>query len=367
MNRIARFASLVALASVACSPPVNNMPDASDATASDGLNFPDVPGDAAPTGSTYRACNETAECDLTPNVLGLPEICDLTYPGGMCRRIRCTNDNQCGPLGVCSDRDGCIPRCTRQSDTCTQYGAMCLAFQLPFLGNGGCFPACNASAPRTDGGAADGGPRACLRDLTCDPYVGDCVSRVTSAGRENGEPCTSDGDCRSSICIPEFDTRIETRATGFLDGYCVSHAPLPADRVFAAQRGMNLPTSTCPPGTVVLPSAEAAPGSAARCFKACTSDSMCRAGYRCDRIGGGTAMFANGGCVPIDCAAAGASCPSGTECRAAMGDPDAGVDPLFTGSRCLRAADAGAPTDASAGDAGDASTDASAPMDASAG
>lgn len=375
MNRITRFVSLLALATAACSTP-NNTPDVLDATSSDGLVFPDVPGDATSTGSSYRACAESAECDLTPNTLGLPEICDLTFPGGMCRRIRCTDNSQCGALGVCSERDGCIPRCTRQSDTCTQYGAVCLAFQLPFLGNGGCFPACDPNVPRADGGVADGGARACLRDLTCDPYLGECVSRVVSSGRENGEPCAIDGDCRSGICIPEVDVRIDTRATGFLDGYCVSHAPLPTESVFAARRGMNLPTSSCPPNSVVLPAPDNAPGSAARCLKACTSDAMCRAGYRCDRMGGGTAMFANGGCVPIDCATAGASCPAGTSCTAAVVS-DGGTDPLFTGSRCLRASDAGAPSDAgsdatasdssSADSSADAGADAATPMDAAAG
>jgi hypothetical protein len=61
-------------------------------------------------------------------------------------------------------------------------------------------------------------------------------------------------------------------------------------------------------------------------------------------------MFANGGCVPIDCAAAGAMCPAGSSCQRA--DADAGA--LFTGSRCVRNSDAGAP------DASDASADASA-------
>lgn len=76
-------------------------------------------------------------------------------------------------------------------------------------------------------------------------------------------------------------------------------------------------------------------------------------------------MFANGACVPIDCAAAGAACPSGTSCQMASGDA------LFTGSRCIRGGDGGASdasaTDATAADSSsEASVDASG-MDASAG
>lgn len=345
---------------MACSGPTP-MGDAGDATTTDGLVFPDVEQDVRLSTSTYRACNDSSDCDETPNTLGVREICDVTYPGGMCRRVRCTDTSQCGALGVCSLRDGCVPRCTRQSDTCTQYAAVCLAFQIPFLGSGGCFPACDPRAARSDGGgAADGGARGCLNDLVCDPFAGRCVARPSTAGAENGSPCTGDGDCRSSICIPETDARIDVRPTGFLAGYCVSHAPLPAESVFGARRGMTLPTSTCPDGTVVLPDPDAAPGSATRCFKACTSNSMCREGYRCDRMGGGTAMFANGGCVPIDCAAAGASCPAGTQCQRA--DVDAGA--LFTGSRCVRSSDGGTGTDASADGSSDGSSDASMATDA---
>ncbi|MFO0563643.1 MAG: hypothetical protein U0269_36800 [Polyangiales bacterium] len=353
---------LFALASgalFACSnpPPVNDGGDASGPA--DALVFPDASSDASNYRPTYHRCTENADCD-TANL----EICDRTYAGGMCRRITCGTNTDCGGIGICTRTQGCVPFCTLQSDTCQPYGGICLAFALPFETNTGCFPACNPSAMSND---PEGGMRACTNMLTCDPYQGKCVARVSTSGADNGEPCTDDGQCRSNLCIPEVDVRFGDRPTGFLNGYCTSYAPLPSDATFAAARGMNLPTSTCPPGSVVLPSPDAAPGSATRCLKACTADAQCRSGYRCDRRGGGADMFANGACVPIDCAAAGAMCPDNTSCR--MADSDGGT--LFTGSRCVRdrdggASDASAADGASADSAMEAGADAGS-MDASAG
>jgi hypothetical protein len=340
-----RPALFVALAAtiVACTTPPPPSDAGSDGTGADSLIFPDVSVDgSARYAPDYRRCTANNQCDTAND-----EVCDLTFPGGMCRRIVCGDRTDCGNLGICSEQ-GCRPYCTLQSDSCTIYGGICLAFRIPFDTNTGCFAACDPNAPAASNDP-EGGMRACLNMLMCDPYNGQCVSRPTTSGAVNGEPCTDDRDCRSGLCIPEVDTLSGIRPTGFLGGYCVSYGVLPRESVFAAARGMNLPTSTCPSGTVVLPAPEAAPGSAARCFKACTADAQCRAGYRCDMRGGGTDMFANGGCVPIDCAAAGAMCPAGSSCQRA--DADAGA--LFTGSRCVRNSDGGAP-DASA----DASADA---------
>jgi hypothetical protein len=136
---------------------------------------------------------------------------------------------------------------------------------------------------------------------------------------------------------------IGPRPTGFLDGYCVSYAPMPSAQAFANARGMSLPTSTCPPGSVVLPDSTTTAGAATRCLKACVSDRDCRSGYRCDRRGTAAEDFSNGACVPIDCAAPGAVCPSGASCLRA--EADAGA--LYVGSRCVRdAADGGAASDA---------------------
>lgn len=328
----------------------------------DGVSFPDVTSD----GSTayqpdYRRCTQQTDCDTTNG-----EVCDRTYPGGMCHRSVCGTSTECGVLGICSENRGCIPRCTLQSDTCTQYGGICLAFAVPFEANQGCYPSCNPAATMND---PDGGMRACTNMLQCDPYRSECVATPASSGAINGAPCVDDGDCRSGLCIPEVDDRIGLRPTGFLRGYCTSYAPLPTEATFAAASGMNMPTSNCPPGNVVLPNPAAAPGSATRCLAACTADAQCREGYFCDKQGGGTATYANGACTPIDCAQAGRMCPSTTSCR--MADGDAGA--LFNGSRCVRDTDGGASdggSDAAADGANDASadgaSDASA-MDASAG
>jgi hypothetical protein len=331
--------------------------DASDVVIPGDLVFVDVPV-TPPRVPDYRRCGSNADCNRDANEAGGVEVCDLQFPGGMCRRALCTNNAQCGPLGVCVNARGCLPRCERQSDTCAQFGGLCLAFALPFEDNSACFPACDPAIPSAMGTSVDASaPRACAMGLQCDPHRGDCVSTPIASGALNGEPCRDDGDCRSGLCIPEVDRRMGLRPTGFLGGYCVSQAPLPRESVFAAARGMNLPRSTCPPDTVVLPSTDA-PGSAARCLKACADDSVCRSGYRCDR-GDPAAGYRNGGCVPIDCAAAGARCPEGSTC--VRSDGDGGV--LFTGSRCVRdgaSSDAGVVRDASV-DAG--VSDGSATMD----
>jgi hypothetical protein len=333
------LATSVSFVTAACSTPLVPA-DASDVVIPGDLVFVDVPI-GPPRVADYRRCTSNADCNRNTSDGGAPEVCDLQFPGGMCRRSLCTNNAQCGPLGICVNARGCLPRCERQSDTCEPFGALCLAFALPFEDNAACFPSCDPGVPSA---AADASvdamaPRACAAGLQCDPHRGDCVSTPVTSGALNGAPCRDDGDCRSGLCIPEVDRRMGLRPTGFLDGYCVSQSPLPRESVFAAARGMNLPRSTCPPDTVVLPST-AAPGSAARCLKSCSDDSMCRPGYRCER-GDADAGYRNGGCVPIDCAALGARCPAGSSCVRA--DGDGGM--LFTGSRCVRdamSADGGA-------------------------
>ncbi|MDP3279258.1 MAG: hypothetical protein Q8Q09_28970 [Deltaproteobacteria bacterium] len=335
---------------VACSP-TGPMGDGGDVVVlPDGLVFPDVAVDARPfVEPTYRRCVVNEDCNRTLSSDGSIEICDSQFPGGMCRKLSCTTDTQCGRLGICAGAKGCLPFCDRASDSCLAYGGLCLAFAIPFEARTGCFPACNPRGPNP----TSEGDRVCAMRTQCDPYVGACSSRVRTEGAENGAPCRDDGECRSAFCIPEVDSRLGMRPTGFLQGYCTSQAPLPAESVFTAARGMNLPTSTCPTGSVVIPAPMSPVGTAARCLKACMVDGDCRSGYRCDRINDGAGMpqYRNGACVPLDCSVPGAMCPAGTQCQSASGD-DAGAA-LFTGQRCLRST---VTTDAGS-DASDATSD----------
>jgi hypothetical protein len=354
---ISRCCGLVlALTTAACGPTNNN--GDSGPGPSDALVFPEVSVDVPGVRNYFQRCRENADCTgVAPN--GARELCDRSFPGGMCRVLTCATSAICGPMGICTRQRGCLPRCDLNSDFCSMYSGMCLSFDLPLNENTACFSVCDSAAPgeppdtRTP---VDMGPRVCRAGLTCDPYLNRCVEMPRTTGLENGAPCRADNQCRSDRCIPEIDTLDGRQATGFLGGYCVSEAPLPSAGAFERALGGFLPRSTCPANSVVLPPTDPmrAPGSAARCMRECMADADCRGGYRCERGRNmmGAPAYRNGGCVPLDCSAPNTQCPAGSRCVAS--DSDGGV--LFTGSRCLSTA----PNDGGAGDASsDASRDAS--------
>lgn len=122
-------------------------------------------------------------------------------------------------------------------------------------------------------------------------------------------------------------------------------------------------------GSVVIPFSGEMTGDPVSCWKECTMDNDCRAGYFCNRVvptGMTMPVYATGGCMPVDCLRAGTTCPAGTRCITRMGtssrfgvcaaDGDAGVT---DGGTDASAAEAGADVVPSPDASPDVSTDAS--------
>ena len=167
------FASLsltLAMSGAACSGPSGGMDV--PLGMSDALVFPEVSIDVPGTRLYFQRCRENADCPgVAPN--GAREICDRSFPGGMCRVVSCADNAPCGPLGVCARQRGCLPRCDLNSDLCTAYSGLCLSFNLPAAENAACFSVCDPAVP---GEPADSripvemGPRRCRGGLRCGLY-----------------------------------------------------------------------------------------------------------------------------------------------------------------------------------------------------
>jgi hypothetical protein len=164
-----------------------------------------------------------------------------------------------------------------------------------------CVPSCFATPPS--------GIPACPATITCDMYSGTCTN-TTPMGAENGDSCMADGDCKGGICLAEMNA--DGTPSGFIGGYCLSDG-LVGDMTV----GQPIPTSNCPSGTGVVPVDGEFPGDSAPCFKTCTADADCRAGYHCDHFETDTMMpyFSNGACIPVNCLQTGVTCPSGYTCH----------------------------------------------------
>jgi hypothetical protein len=325
------LATLVTLAGCSGSPDTDAgdvfVPDATDSGRSDGGSDVVVPS------TLYQPCTGTEQCMVPGAPASL--VCDLTFPGGMCRLQTCTNNFQCGSRGICAGSFGCVPRCAPDQDDCAPFGAVCLS-GLPgqSITATGCFASCDVTPPE--------GVPGCSAPRSCDPYVGECALSPTTFGVVNGEPCRLDSDCRSGRCVPELDnSTTPATPTGFLGGYCLSVGRQIAQSAWDAVVGGDLPRSNCPEGSVILPIADQSAGSPTQCWRACSADGDCRPGYHCDRpMSGSTPLSRNGACRPVDCGA-GASCPEGFTCTHPAGSSSAGV--------CARSSDT--PADASTGDA----------------
>ena len=254
------------------------------------------------TGSVplYGHCAASSDCRDTG------AGCLTVFPGGLCSKA-CTTNADCGS-GTCLDTGNgsvCLPSCTSGGGECGAVGGMC----VPIDANAtmfACLPGCFAS------GAPAGTP-SCTNPLTCDPYAGICTS-TPSTGADNGAACAADADCRGGRCIVEVDMGTPS---GFLGGYCLSFGVS-----VAIMQGAPVPQGSCPTGSGAVPINGERPGDSVPCFKTCSANSDCRAGYQCDHLtpGSGTGQFfSNGICLPVDCSTAGMTCPSGTHCVSMTG------------------------------------------------
>lgn len=268
--------------------------------ATDAGASPDLAIDVARGGDValLGGCTVTAQCAIAPGV-----TCVGTFPAAFCSR-HCAADDDCVMgAGTSSRRAACVsglclPQCLVGAGECAPYGGYCVERGQDDL-DAVCLPSCQPAEGASPDAAVCGG------GLVCDEYGGACVT-ARPEGRENGEPCRGDAECRG-YCIVEGDD------FGFIEGYCVSQARAPSEDEY--RRGGPLPRSNCPAESAAF-TLPVFGWEWALCYRACASDGDCRPGYACDRyLDTVTSPHTNGVCRPINCAQAGRTCPPGFECR----------------------------------------------------
>jgi len=125
----------------------------------------------------------------------------------------------------------------------------------------------------------------------------------------------ANASCRSGNCRASQENG---NYTGFIGGYCESLCRIPAgyntNNYFD---GSALPQGACAGDAVCVPGGnELGAGDLGVCLASCTNSAGCRPGYTC-RQTIQSHTFTNGYCIPVNCMAAGMTCPSGT-CHAAQ-------------------------------------------------
>ena len=285
-----------------------------NALGSDFVRQPCAAGEMCNAGSceTATAGGSFSRCVSPTTCPGSMARCDALFPGGSCT-IRCTTP------GACTNGATCVSQLNQCYKTCTNGGGQCGMTErcIPVDDTTRiCFPACSERP-------AAGSP-ACNAGTVCDPYSNACRAMTElPMGANNGDPCANDDACKSGICITEISDT-DRMPTGYLGGMCISFGRHPGNA--AIQPDRPLPQSTCPAGSVAIPSESGSnEGDSAVCFKGCTTNSGCRAGYECDRLlFSGTMQPTTGICSPINCMAApyatmtNAGCPAATVCRRRM-------------------------------------------------
>jgi hypothetical protein len=172
-------------------------------------------------------------CTANEQCLGGRCLPHPTFPGGYCTKI-CTDDSQCNrPSGVCFDRAG--------NDICART--------------------CDDASECRDG-------YACFRPATEREEV--CLPEALLTNRADGDPCTSDMQCRGGSCLPEPD---------WPGGHCTTL--FCADAASCASDGAPV---ECVPGLRF----QFEP----LCVRACSTIADCRDGYAC------LPMFGARICVP---------------------------------------------------------------------
>jgi hypothetical protein len=233
------------------------------------------------------------------------------FPGGQCTSA-CTDRTECDDGAVYNEcllltgatAMACEAYCRNGSDCRTGYTCQVLGTDAAGATRGVCLPVCATDAE-------------CGGTSQCDPYTGRCVAMggVHTTGAVTGEACTSDAACRSGNCRLPVEN---ASYTGYLGGYCQSLCRIPqgynTNNFFD---GPALPQGTCTGDAVCLPGGnQQGAGDLGVCLASCTSSADCRPGYTCNQtIQSHT--FTNGYCAPVNCMAAGMTCPTGT-CHAAQ-------------------------------------------------
>lgn len=175
-------------------------------------------------GQLGTACGSAADCTT--------DTCLTNLIGGYCSVLGCGADAECPSDGRClalDPEDGdSVTACFRscRDDASCRFGYRCVD--------------------------PDGQGGACVEE---DP---DDRSPVRNpAGRDDGEPCTVDINCKGGTCLIE--------QTGYTDGYCTT--------LNCAQVGCNPPAGGGAECRAVTESTV--------CYVTCAQDADCRTGYAC--------------------------------------------------------------------------------------
>jgi len=176
----------------------------------------------------------TAPDTATPAAVGTACTTDEDCPGGMCLTWLPggTCAPACGPAAPCPANSVCAPI---YSDPAMPIRNLCLAL-------------CDTVADCREG-------YACDDDTTCWP-----IDNPIGKSKPIGAACRVANECASNLCQPEIS---KDRPTGFVDGMCIS---------------TSCQTKNCAAGgkCVILA------GGGSACFGACSKQSDCRGGYRCN-------------------------------------------------------------------------------------
>jgi len=265
-------------------------------------------------------CTESAQCPMDGFCLAE----DFGgWPGGACVGFGCDPDSGtgCGDDAMClrSGRGGglCVRAC--DSGTDCREGYDCVA-SGEFPERTYCGPACTSSDQCSDG-------------RVCNPGVGVCD--VAFDPDELGVACSTDRTaCSGGTCLTEFES-------GLPGSYCtyVGCDPSMADGSAGADG--------CPGDGVCL-----SVGDTAICLDGCTTDTDCRADYRCrpsDPAEASSPVACRPACETDDaCANDGFECNVGTGlCRPAFDTADIGEPctgpATCEGGACITEADEGWP------------------------
>jgi hypothetical protein len=229
----------------------------------------------------------------------------------------------CGSVGQpCCAGTPDLQVCTAPNTYCTAQspGATCAACGAegqPCCSHGisigtGSLGVCNAGlhCPETSPATCQVLPigcsdASCAAGTRCNAWSGRCEpdgGLFPPPGRDNGEPCSDDSDCRSATGVGAALVPACDRSDGrWMGGYCLSYCNMPPGGFWTNP----LSRSNCPAGSVCLPAFQLPHGEKyGGCARECRTDSDCRVaeGYYCRRTfsyKGPT--FSNGYCAPIHC------------------------------------------------------------------
>ena len=203
--------------------------------------------DAVPEPTAGGHCAQQSDCDTEETCA---DEASLGYGGGLC--LKACDETSCPANDVCIEftpndptTSACMIACQSSADCPTGQVCQNVTETGPLF----CFPLCQSDSD-------------CPTLGTCDRYTGSCLPDPNAGPGGIDDPCATDADCKSELCIPP--------SSEFPGGACTALCSLSHDG--------------CPAGSVCTANWSSA-GDEGICYQACIEDTDCRAGYHCGDIG----------------------------------------------------------------------------------